>query len=172
VLHYQSFTDDWYVFLVSAKNIYTTLEQGAKISPQSRQWFGGKKDIRRNDDLLQYLFQARDDAEHGLAQGTEHVPGHVAIGVAKPGYSNAMTLNGTLGKGGTLHIQSNDGKPVLIEQTLPHTRLTTVYGRGNIPHKPPIMHLGKPLESNLPLPVAKLALIYFETLILEADRLA
>jgi hypothetical protein len=170
--NYQSFCDNWYVFLVSTKNIYTTMEQGAKTSPQSRQWYGGKKTIRRNDELLQYIFQARDDAEHGLTHVTEHVPGSLAIGVAKAGYSNATTINGTIGEGGTLRIHSNDGKPVLIEQILPHARLATVHGRGNIPYRPPTMHLNKPLESNLPLPVAKLSISYFETLISEADGLA
>lgn len=63
---HDEFTDTWYQFLVTYKNVYTALEQAAKGSAQSRQWFGGKKNERRDDPLLQYLFQARDADEHGI----------------------------------------------------------------------------------------------------------
>ncbi|MEL7687903.1 hypothetical protein AAG596_08325, partial [Citromicrobium bathyomarinum] len=44
------FEDAWFIFLTSWKGIYTTLEQGAKSSAQSRQWFGGKKAERKRTD--------------------------------------------------------------------------------------------------------------------------
>jgi hypothetical protein len=170
---YQSFAATWYIFLFSCKGIYPVLEQGAKVSAQSRQWFGAKAAIRRADPLLQYLFQARDDDEHGINPVLENVPASVGIGVNRPGFSQSIWVNhlscGPDGMQG--QVTGADGKPVLIEVTRPHARLTVVQGRGKS-YAPPEMHLGIRLESNLPLPVACAGLAYFETLIREAEGLA
>lgn len=169
---YTTFADCWYTFLTSIKNIYTALEQGAKASPQSMQWIGGKKQERRNDDLLQYLFQARNDDEHGLQPVTEYVPEKIGLGVAKPGYSTSARYNITI-KDGRISgiIQSLDGKPYLIERTPAHARLARVHGRGDVPFDPPTQHMGRPLASSLPVPVATLAIAYFESLVEEAGKL-
>lgn len=169
---YQAFTDTWYTFLVAAKNVYTVLEQGAKVSPQSQQWFGGIKQARKRDELLQYLFEARNDDEHGLEQSTEHVPGSLAIGVAKPGFSNSIMLNGILGQGGTMNVTSLDGKPILIEQTLPHTKLIGIKARGGRTYNPPKFHNGRTLDDQSPLNVASLRLAYLTALVGDAERLA
>lgn len=169
---YEVFCDTWYTFLVAAKNVYTVLEQGAKISPQSRQWFGNVKQIRRDDELLQYLFEARNDDEHGLENSTQHVPGSLSIGVAREGYSRSMKFSGSIGMGGALNIESLDGKPVLIEETLPHVRLINVLARGNRSIPPPTTHRGSLLPDYSPVNVAELGFIYLTELVAEAELLA
>lgn len=166
---FDTFSDLWYTFLVSSKNVYTVLEQGAKASAPSRQWFGGIKSIRRDDALLQYLFEARNDDEHGLDMSAEHVPGSLSIGVAKPGFSNSMTFNGSFGAGQTMNIRSNDGKPVLFEQTLPHARLIPISARGNRRIDPPTEHLGQQLSDQSPLAVATHGLSYLTSLVADAE---
>ena len=167
---YDAFVDLWYTFLTAAKNIYTVLEQGAKDTPQSSQWFGAKKNERREDALLQYLFQARNDDEHGLSPVTRHQPGFTVIGGM--GGSSAVRLNGTFGVGKTIEVASLDGQPVHVLQMMPHAQLVTVYGRDKRAYPPPTEHKGKPLPSNLPFPVATLAVAYLESLIAEAEALA
>ncbi len=170
--NHQDFSDQWYGFLVAAKNVYTSLEQGSKVSPPARQWYGGKKQERRDDPLLQYLFQARDDDEHGLEPVTEFDPGGIGIQVNKPGFSQGMLIERlTVMDDGEIQLKAKslDGKPILIEQTLPHTKLAVVTGRGGVKYQPPTGHLGKALESGLPLPVAELAVQYLTRLISEAE---
>jgi hypothetical protein len=132
---HEEFCDTWYQFLVTYKNVYTALDQGSKASPQSRQWFGAKKNERRDDPLLQYLFQARDADEHGIESVTQFVPGSLAIGVAKPGFSQSVRIsNLKVGADGALHraeVASLDGLPVLVEETNPHSKLVAVTGRGS-----------------------------------------
>jgi hypothetical protein len=169
---YEVFSDTWYTFLVAEKSVYTVLEQGAKISPQSRQWFGKVKQIRRDDELLQYLFEARNDDEHGLESSTVHVPGSLSIGVAREGYSRSMRFSGSIGMGGALNIESLDGKPVLIEETLPHVRLINVMARGNRTIPPPTTHRGSPLADHSPVNVAELGFVYLAELVAEAELLA
>ena len=167
----EQFHEAWYGFLTAAKSVYTALETGSKVSPQSKQWYGGKARERRDDELLQYVYQARNDDEHGLGAIVEQVPGSLSIGVAKPGYSNAIQLDGFLGPGGTLKVTSLDNLPVLTEITPSHVALVAVDARGVI-YQPPTKHLGNPLASKLPLPVAELMIVYLEGLITEASGLA
>ncbi|MEQ1883291.1 MAG: hypothetical protein ABL878_20240, partial [Burkholderiales bacterium] len=68
---FDAFSEQWYVFLHAAKGVYTTLEQGAKTSAQSRQWFAGKNAARKNDSLLRYVSEARNDDEHGIEEPIE-----------------------------------------------------------------------------------------------------
>jgi len=167
---YNEFTDVWYTFLTAAKGIYTTLEQGAKTSPQSRQWFGAKARERRSDGLLQYVYQARDDEEHGIEPGSELVPGYTAIGKTAPGFSSKIRVD--TGSRGEMHVASLDGKPVLIEQVFPHVQLITVRGRDGKLYLPPEGHLGQPLEDKSPGSVAQLTIAYLIALLEEAKRLA
>lgn len=173
---YEAFKDAWYLFLVAAKNVYTTLEQGSKASARSRQWFGGKKADRKADPLLQYLFQARDDDEHGLSDVTNLQPGHLTIGRAAPGYSNDMTIHNLHVDGeGKVHIggiTAHDNLPVLVEQMPGRAVLSPVIGRGNNTYDPPLEHLGKPLADSAPITVGKLCLVYLEALVTEAGAKA
>lgn len=172
---HERFSDAWYLFLIAAKNVYTTLEQGSKASPQSRQWFGAKKQERKDDPLLQYLFQARDDDEHGLDEVTELSPGFLGIGKAAQGFSNNITISSLSFENGKLNIgpiTSNDGLPVLIEQRGPHTVLAPVTARGNIVYQPPTTHLGVQIPEPLPVPVGNLGLAYLEALIADAEARA
>lgn len=187
---FSDFADSWYIFLTSAKNIYTVLEQGSKATAQSRQWFGAKKQIRKDDPLLQYLYEARNDDEHGLGSSISPQPERHEIGVAKEGYSNSMVLNGgpfqnvTVSGCGTavvfeggpppvgLLVTALDGKPVLARRTPATTVLAQITARGNRIYSPPEKHLGKEITNNSPIVVADLAIFYLSGLLEEAERLA
>ncbi len=172
---YDEFASHWYLFLVTAKNVYTQLEQGAKTSDQSRQWFGGKKRERREDPLLQYMFQARDDDEHGIGDVTKLEAGKLGIGRAVGDFGDSFRISMSSDGNGppVIHeIESLDGKPILIEQIPAHVVLVTVTGRGNVTYEPPTEHLGKPLPDNLPITVGKLTLAYLESLLSDAESRA
>lgn len=169
---YEQFSDSWYLFLVAAKNVYTTLEQGAKTTPQSRQWFGAKKHDRKTDPLLQYLFQARDDDEHGLADVTKLDPGGVSTGKLAPGFSNDMAISASTDAEGNLtirHLASHDGLPILIENIRWNAVLLSVTGRGGISYNVPDSHLGQPIEDQSPANVGRLGTDYLGKLLSEAE---
>ena len=173
--NHQDFADTWYTFLTAAKNVYTSLEQASKDTPQCRQWFGAQKALRKSDELLQYLFQARDDEEHGVESATELQEASIGIGANKPGFSTSMHIrslsfdtNGVM----SLDATSYDGKPILVEVTPAHSILKPVVGRGNIKYDPPTGHLGKPLRDNKPIIVAELGLSYLTSLVDQAEKRA
>jgi len=60
----------WSDFLLAANGVYAKLEQGSKGCSQSYTWFGKKRGERKQDELLQYLHQARNADEHGVGGTT------------------------------------------------------------------------------------------------------
>lgn len=187
--NYRDFADQWHVFLTSAKGVYTVLEQGAKVSPQSRQWFVAKKTIRKNDPLLQYIFEARNDDEHGLGTSVNLQPERHEIGMAGEGCSSSIRLDGGpfqnvhISGGHTalviegapppgLRVTSLDNKPILSRHKPAAPILVEITARGNRKYAPPTSHLGHQLGDTSPLHVAKVAVDYLSGLVKEAAGLA
>lgn len=165
---FRAFEDAWSNFLIHANGVYVQLEQASKVSPRAQQWFGAKKRERREDELLQYLHQARNSDEHSVESVTARDPGHLAIGKAAPGYSSSMTIN-TL-PDGRLHVESTDGMPILVEVAPPSIKLRPVTGRGFVVFNPPSQHLGQELDDRSPVAVASKALQFLSDLLDEAER--
>lgn len=170
---YEAFTDAWYTFLVAAKNVYTMLDKGAKASAQSRQWFGAIKQHRKNDPLLQYVFQARDDDEHGLQPVAHFVPERVALGVKRPGLSGR--LSGEFYVDGNLNVhilKLNEPMGLGIEKRPSKATLIPVTGRGGVVYDVPHMHEGKPIGNQTPYGIGQLTLAYLTALVDEAQTRA
>lgn len=169
------FSDTWYTFLVAAKNVYTTLQQGVKGNRQDMQWFGARQADRKADELLQYLFQARNDDEHSLEETTRFEPGVVTFTTENRATPTSLSANSIIIKNGKLVVdgmRTGDGRSVVIERKPPHTRLSPVTGPGPVVYQPPTSHLGKKLNSNLPVEVAKLGIAYLKALVSEAEARA
>lgn len=170
--NHDDFSDRWFVFITSWKSIYTVLEEGAKASPQCRQWFGAKKAERRKDPLLQYLFQARNDEEHGLAQSVQPSGGVQLYSIPDVGVPNRQMRIEIDPVTGRSKAVRNDGGPItLIQESPPGPSLQVVTGRGNVQYGPPIAHLGKMLDDISPAGVATVGLNYVGALISEAESI-
>lgn len=169
---YSDFVDTWYTFTVAAKSVWTMLEQAAKDNPQCRQWFGAKANERRNDELLQYLFEARNDDEHGLDQVTEQVPTILRAPQNRPGFSTGIKINKlVVSRNGVeqLDVEGGlDGKPLLLEYTPGYAKLASLSPRGRPHLDPPRMHMGSSIPDRSPIAVASLAMTYLSALVEEA----
>jgi hypothetical protein len=168
---FDTFVSDWTDFLLASNSIYTVLEQGAKTSAQSRQWFGRKKNQRRADPLLQYLHQARNADEHGLEQIIQR--GEQTLNIDfKKGY-RPKTGQIKMSDGTVFQLpptpENAEGMIITLRAYALARVKDTRYGNE---FDPPTEHLGKPLENpDSPLHAAKLALAYQASLIEEAERL-
>ena len=123
------------------------LELGAKGIPKSTEWLNAKVQIQKNDPLLKYMYEARNDDEHGLGSAVSLIPELHEIGVASPGFSNSIRLengpffNVVISGCGTaaafsggpspagLRVTSLDGKPVQVRRTPATTVLVAVSGK-------------------------------------------
>lgn len=180
---YGEFSEAWYIFLHAAKGIYTTLEQGSKTSPQARQWFAKKNQERKDDPLLRYITEARNDDEHGIEAMSSYDPGVAALGINQPGASTRMIdENGNIyeSNGMAVYVQGPfdparlpklrplDGKPVASIVSPPTAHLVTVHDRSGRPYDPPTSHLGADISNPSPLTVAELMTQYLNGLVDEA----
>jgi hypothetical protein len=167
---FDAFAAEWFTFLVNCKGVYQTLSEGAKASPQSRQWFGRIRRIRQETPLYQYLFQARDDDVHGLEQNAEYVPTALifeedaddrpppeGVGLEVVG---RFLLIGTQGSG-----------MIRVTGQTPYIRLLPVTGRGPIAFDPPLEHEGHVFGVNAPREMAQFMTDHLEAVLAEAERL-
>lgn len=162
------FETAWTDFLLASNGVYTCLEQGAKATPQSRQWFGGKKNERRKDPLLLYLHQARNADEHGLGRITPELEAEDTVPVP-PGV-NVAGIRVTLPDGRVV-VQPLPPEAAQVRLTLWSVTLTDVVdSRYKTTYPPPREHMGKPIPESTPTAVAKLALDYLTDLVDEAER--
>jgi hypothetical protein len=56
----------WHNFLVAFYEVYEKLKAGTKKDKLSEAWFRELSSFRMNDELLNYLYQARNNETHGL----------------------------------------------------------------------------------------------------------
>lgn len=167
---FDEFEDAWLTFLLHAKGVYVQLKAACKGNAKAMQWLGAKNAERRNDALMQYVFQSRDFAEHEPGAGARLEPGSLAIGVSSPGMSTSVRLDGSFETG--LKVTSMDGKPIKIVNTPTHIKLLPVTARGGIVHQPPAMHLGRLINEPTPPVVADLCNDYLEGVLKEAEALS
>lgn len=161
----------WTDYLVSHNSIFTILEQGAKVSPRSRQWFGGKKEIRRKDPLLNYLHQARNADEHDIPSVVESkLAGGITLGDSPAGPDRVISKV-TFKPIGGRQVVIGENAAGLSNVTLlrPVFLLCRVYDdRYKTYFDPPTEHLGKSLDNPRPIGVAEAGVAYTSQLIAEA----
>ncbi len=167
----QEFLLVWTDFLLALNGVYTCLEQGAKSSPQSRQWFGQKKRFRKEDPLLQYLHQARNADEHGLSPVSKN---KLPTAIITPGTGNPEAVSNIKSDELSVTFEYDPSKGHLPRILLkgPSILLVPVKDdRYGSTYDPPTKHLGQKIDNNAPLPVALMGFEYVSNLIVEARGL-
>jgi hypothetical protein len=153
----------WRDFLLAMGGIYNKLEQGAKSSAKSAEWFDHKWEQRRDDDLLRYLNYARNTDEHGLEPVTERHPGGAPLPFGHTARMSIQALDETMQPVGTPDAAYVSG-PALM--------LTRVYSeRLKKFCDPPRLHRGQALTNPLTESVTAAALAYGALMIREAEEL-
>lgn len=167
---FDDFSVDWCNFLYSWKAIYTALEQGAKISEGSKKWFCEKKKERLDIYLLNYLFQARNDEEHGLD-----------CSLMEDAESYLWEFEKTCSGGEAVELRVNpvtgekyawcaENPMKLVQRTNGPTLTAVKDSKGRI-WAAPIGFKNKPCDMT-PIGVAEVALEYIENVIREAKELS
>jgi hypothetical protein len=162
------FESAWTDLLIALDDIHTVLQQGAKTSPQSRQWYGGKKTERRKDPLLSYLHQARNADKHGIEPIATHKPGGVKI---SEGAQPTFILK-TAVKHGKPSFELHPVEGPGMEIVPPSAELIPVrFDRFGDVFVPPTQHLGSILPDVSPLAIARIGFKYHEALVQAASQL-
>ena len=165
----------WYYFLVSANNIYVTLQEAIKGNSASKTWLDARKAERYADPLLHWIHEARGDEEHaryGIRPSLDYTPGQTLVGVQQPGASRNFTVkSGSVPSEPRIIVQSNDGFPVVIGRIEHKIELNPVRERNGRVVNPPTHHLGRPIVDASPAGVAAITVDYLSKLVEEARTL-
>lgn len=153
-----TFRSAYGAFLIATGGVLHALEAGANLTPQAKQWYGGKRRLGRNDELLQYMHQARNAEEHSTDDVADMNPGTFSIGgpLPKPGSrTQGISINGI----NLFSWEAGDASFRPIKD-----KYNTVY-------PPPTTHLGRTVKND-PLEIAEIYLTYLEALVKEAGELS
>ena len=157
-----AFDEHWVDFLIHWKGTYTKVQQAAKETPQEMQWFGGVNHERRNDPLLRWLYEARNDEEHGLITSATNQPAVLHWKLDEP----------KEGEGGTIFATNAGPRVMRVTEFHPEesTLQTVTEKDGKKKVSPPTSHQGKPMEPK-PLIAAELGLRWLEALVATAEAI-
>lgn len=167
----------WFDFLAGLERIWNKTLYNMQSSSRFKGWYGQYKKLRKDDELLSYLKNARDAREHTISQP-------VGIKFSESG----MAKLGIKGSDGSVtpfasipSIRDFWEKSGVVDETIVHVfeeekdkfksklmMLNTVHNRGRS-YSPPHKHLGKKLVDNKPIIVAKLGLIFYQEFIQKVE---
>jgi hypothetical protein len=169
---YEAAEEAWTDFLLASSTIYSKLEQGSKSKGSSAGWFGRKKKIRRDDELLRYLHYARNSDEHGIERVTERGGNSKdALTGQKLKFNERLEYRFDTFDKETGEKKMTNQKAWLYGPSLQMIRIHD--RRFNDYCDQPTSHLGKQIEldDNSLVGVATLGVAYLKSLVADAERL-
>lgn len=157
----------WTEFLHAMGGVYTKLERGSKDNDESKAWFDSKKDERNEDEMLRYLYFARNADVHGLEPVTEKQHGGAALPFGKHVPVGIQGLDENMQPVGKPDVGFISGLTLV---------LTRAHGkhhgkRGKEFCDPPRSHKGQALTNPLTDSVTAAALAHAAAMIAEAEAL-
>jgi hypothetical protein len=171
--NYEASKRAWYDFLIASNAVFAVLEQGAKGS-KSQPWYGKKKHERESEPLLQYLHQARNADEHGIAPVTTLEKQKLVL--VQDG-KTVGAIENIVGNKGVFRVpEGQPDKPDLSKinemRLYPaRAKLISVTNRG-VKYHPPTKFKGQDIPDNSPFEVGKLAMDFIESMLSEAEGLS
>lgn len=154
----------WSDFIMAFGTVYNKLEGGSRGHPKSWTWWLVIKSDRKNDPLLNYVFQARNADEHGIVEvGARE---RVEIGVKNPG---SHLVDGTIDE--IIEQAGMPGSPLRVVRTT-EFRLVRVTNSKFKDHFDPPMTATQPFRPFLPSTVAREATDRLQKIVSEARALA
>ena len=162
--------DHWIDFLNAWIGVYRQVKKAATSTPQEYQWFGRVAREKTNDPLLNYVFEARNDEEHGVNRSA--VPHYGLANFPQRSHETVIASVRFDPGTGEVRVYGPDGQlaydPVLVSP--PGVVLDPITARGNRTIAPPTFHLGDPINPDV-LTVAKAALVYAAKLVAMAEAM-
>ena len=169
----------WSDYLIAVAGIYGKLEQGSKGFGKSEAWFGRKKIERKSDPTLEYLHQARNADEHGIAHGIDAVETiHVIFVKNGENWDILSTMyissidgeKSRLNNDANVEIRDKEGNLVESHTVITHAvQLLKVKNRGKF-FQPPEIFSGNRIIDKSPLGVARLCYPFFRQLLRDAAK--
>jgi hypothetical protein len=158
---HDAFAEAWRQFLDSIEKLWNKAERACQpVHQRFAPWQGKYTALRRSDELLRYVKQARDADNHSIQEIL--APVHAGVVVKGPVTISSGKIHGS----GEVEGLRTD-RPIKIEK---YEKLMPVKVK-NSGHwcDVPTQHLGKPLRDPNPLSVAELTLAFYRDFIFQIE---
>lgn len=155
----------WKEFLHNLERSWNKLTSHLKRSPKYQGWVerGKTEKLRRQDQLLSYLVNARGAEEHSVADISKQQPGGIGI---NPVFGNSLHINKLEINNGQVHIDSD--QPIRIDFIPGKVELLSVENRGRT-YDIPNQHIGNDIKTNDPVEIAKLGVAFYKAYFEKAE---
>lgn len=155
--------ENWKEFLRRLERSWNKVIVHYGKSPKWTGWNSKYERLRRTDELLCYLLNARGAEEHTVNEITEKKPGFVGINSA---FGNVLVIDRLTVRNGVIDVKSP--MPLKIDIQQPRVNLVPVTNRGRT-YPVPSVHLGVALDSTDLLKLAELGIKFYESAVLDAE---
>lgn len=155
----------WKEFLHNLERSWNKLTSHLKRSPKYQGWIerGKTERLRRQDQLLSYLVNARGAEEHSVADISKQQSGGIGI---NPAFGNSLHLNKLEINNGQIQIDSD--QPIRIDFIPGKVELLSVENRGRT-YNIPSQHMGSDIKTNDPVEIAKIGVAFYKAYFEKAE---
>ncbi len=155
----------WKEFLHNLERSWNKLTSHLKRSPKYQGWVerGKAEKLRRQDQLLSYIINARGAEEHSVADISKQQPGGIGI---NPAFGNSLHIKKLEINNGQIHIDSD--QPIRINFIPGKVELLSVENRGRT-YDIPSQHIGNDIKTNDPVEIAKLGVAFYKAYFEKAE---
>ncbi len=178
------FASDWYVFITAANGIYEVLKRGAgyeHVRKGSEKLTASQQLVKNmitycdDDPLLKYIYEARNDEEHGLVRSVENRPAIFETFIPMNSGDGMVSFTVDTDENGFVSSRdfaSSFASGVVATHKVEHRMvLAPVSDRRGRKYMPPTRHEGKELADRSPLAIAHLIHDYMVKLVAAARAL-
>jgi len=159
------YEEHWKDYLHNLERAWNKLISHLKKSPKFQGWNrrGQIEKLRKQDNLLSYLVNARGADEHSIEDITAKEPSSIGI---NPAEGSSLTLKSLTFNGNDISVESDQA--VRIEFISGKVRLLPITNRGRV-YEVPLKHFGQDLKSSDPVELAELAVNFYTEYFKEAE---
>jgi len=164
-----TYESGWIRFVESLEECWTSFfDEGTKVSTKFQPWAGRILAERKADELLQYLYQARHQSQHGRIS----LEWSAATMQVAPGYSGCIKnlqvfSDGSFEVDATPSGNTNNQLKLVVKHG--DARLPVINNKKhNQVYQPPSKHQGQDVRAHSPIDIAKLGAQYYEDIVKEA----
>jgi hypothetical protein len=162
----EEYEESWKDYLQNLERAWNKLVSHLNKSPKYQGWVerGRTEKLRRTDQLLSYLVNARGAEEHSVTDITKQQSGRIGINPANGTSMHIKRLEVNNG-----HILVDSDQPIKFDFTPGKVELLPVVNRGRT-YQIPTTHLGSKITITEPTKLAKQGIDFYRTYFEKAEK--
>ena len=157
---------NWIIFLRSIERTWNKFFAHYKKSPKWHSWSGKYSTLRKKDELLAYLENARGAEEHSLQDITGREGGQFQLTIDTRAVRLGEPINFTCSPSGFEY----SGEGVVSASFAPAKVILRQITNRGVPYAPPTTHLGNPIEPTDVVKIAEHGLSFYQSLLQQGEK--